>query len=308
MLTWLRGRWPPSRPSEYGGGIGRTGERGQSAFSAAAFGTALAESIDARETVGAPVFRAHAVVNGEQAIAIVVMLHFPQARVVRAPERALPVFEEMVALGNVGAGVGNDLVELPHGAFASRRVLARSGEIRLVSGNAGERGRPGIAGDRQREGIQHLRMRRRIASGFDRVRLGTGQSLVEMQRQSPVAGNREQRINQVFLTTGVQQGLRQPFRSESVDEPARLLGVAGPHELQRELARFERAAFTWLAAVASVGVGVALAIYGRGWWAAIERAGWLHSQGVPWLIVIAICGLLSHLFARTLHSVRRIGH
>ncbi|MEO8957894.1 MAG: hypothetical protein ABI304_03050 [Rudaea sp.] len=77
---------------------------------------------------------------------------------------------------------------------------------------------------------------------------------------------------------------------------------------RRERTRFERAAFTWLAAVAGVGACIALAVYGREWWSAIERAGWLHSHAVPWLIVIAVCGLLSRLFAGTLRSAHRIKH
>jgi hypothetical protein len=77
---------------------------------------------------------------------------------------------------------------------------------------------------------------------------------------------------------------------------------------RRERARFERVALTWLAAVAGVGACIALAIYGRGWWSAIERTEWLHSHAAPWLFAIAACGLLSRLLNGTLHSARRIKH
>lgn len=75
---------------------------------------------------------------------------------------------------------------------------------------------------------------------------------------------------------------------------------------RRERARFERAALTWLVAVTGVGTSIVLAIYGRGWWSAIERTGWLHSHAVPWLFAIAGCGLLSCLLNGTRHSARRI--
>lgn len=81
---------------------------------------------------------------------------------------------------------------------------------------------------------------------------------------------------------------------------------AAARQRRREQARFERKAFTWLAAIAGIGACTALAIYGRGWWSAIERAGWLHAQALPWLFAIAICGLLSRLLEGTQHAARKI--
>lgn len=83
---------------------------------------------------------------------------------------------------------------------------------------------------------------------------------------------------------------------------------ASARQQRREQARFERKAFTWLAAVVGVGACIALAVYGKGWWSAIEHAGWLHSQSLPWLFAIAACGLLSRLLDITPYSARRIRH
>ena len=84
----------------------------------------------------------------------------------------------------------------------------------------------------------------------------------------------------------------------------RIEGIA--RQQRRERARFERAAFSWLAAVTGVGACIALAIYGGAWWSMLERAGWLHSHAAPWLIAIAFCGLLSYLLNGVLRSARGI--
>lgn len=84
----------------------------------------------------------------------------------------------------------------------------------------------------------------------------------------------------------------------------RIEGIA--RQQRRERARFERATFIWLAAVAGIGVCIALGVYAGAWWSAMERAGWLHSHAVPWLIAIAVCGLLSRLLNGALRSARRI--
>lgn len=70
---------------------------------------------------------------------------------------------------------------------------------------------------------------------------------------------------------------------------------------RHEQARFERIAFTCLAAVSSTGVIISLAIYGGEWWSVLESSGWTQSPSGGWMIALAGCGLLSRLLNRAMH-------
>jgi hypothetical protein len=71
---------------------------------------------------------------------------------------------------------------------------------------------------------------------------------------------------------------------------------------RHEQARFERMAFTCLAAVSTPGVIITLAIYGDKWWTMLASSGWMHSTHSAWIIALAGCGLLSRLLNRAMHS------
>src|SRR6185437_14331578 len=146
----------------------------------------------------APHLGTDAVVDGEQSIRVVALLHLQQARVVRTPERTLPVLQEIVAFGNVRAGVGNDLVERAHRVRASLGILARGGDVRFVTWNARKGRRLDVAGDCERERIQYLRVGRGVLRGGNFFFPCAGQALVEMEAQTVVAGESEQCIDQVL--------------------------------------------------------------------------------------------------------------
>src|SRR4051812_31324954 len=56
---------------------------------------------NASESIGTPRFAAYAVMNEEQSLRIILAFHGSEPRVVRAPERRLPVGLEVVALRHV---------------------------------------------------------------------------------------------------------------------------------------------------------------------------------------------------------------
>jgi hypothetical protein len=66
---------------------------------------------------------------------------------------------------------------------------------------------------------------------------------------------------------------------------------------RREQVRFARMGFAWFCAIAGIGAIVAMAVYGREWWSALHRSGWLNSPIAAWLMAVAGCGLLSWLLA-----------
>src|SRR5262249_22970790 len=55
---------------------------------------------NASESIGTPRFAAYAVMNEEQSLRIILAFHGGEPRVVRAPERGLPIGLEVIALGN----------------------------------------------------------------------------------------------------------------------------------------------------------------------------------------------------------------
>lgn len=66
-----------------------------------------------------------------------------------------------------------------------------------------------------------------------------------------------------------------------------------------EQMRFAGSAFAWFFAIAGAGGFVGLVTYGGEWWSVLDRAGWLNSPALAWLVAVAGCGLLSWLLART---------
>src|SRR5262249_44379643 len=91
---------------------------------------------DAGHPVGAPVLAPHSAMDHEEPVRVVLLLDAPQARVVAAPERALPALLEVVALRDVRAGVGHELPDLRHRRADLLRLLLRLGLVRRVAGDA----------------------------------------------------------------------------------------------------------------------------------------------------------------------------
>ena len=97
------------------------------------------------ESVSAPGFAADAVVDDEEPVGVVAALDFDEARVVRAPEGLLPVLLEIVALVDIGAGVGRGATRsaviggLNADRLRRRRPRPRSGPA--SRGRRGGRGR-----------------------------------------------------------------------------------------------------------------------------------------------------------------------
>src|SRR5262252_2640994 len=90
-----------------------------------------------REAAGSSGLGADAVVHGEQAAWIVVVLYLGEAGVVVAPERCLPVGLEIVGFVEVGGGPVGEGFERCHGGGDVPGVPASLRDIRLVAGNAG---------------------------------------------------------------------------------------------------------------------------------------------------------------------------
>lgn len=87
------------------------------------------------EAVRTPLSAANSVVRKEEAAWVVALLDRLidlQPRVVVAPERALPIGLEIVALGEVGAAVGRNTRYFVHGAADCRRVSASERHVGLV--------------------------------------------------------------------------------------------------------------------------------------------------------------------------------
>src|SRR5262245_26405698 len=79
------------------------------------------------ESIPTPILAADAVVDKEQALGIVVVLHLPQPLVVGAPEGASPIGLEVVGFRDVGPGLGDELAQLPHrGGDALGAAVCRS--------------------------------------------------------------------------------------------------------------------------------------------------------------------------------------
>lgn len=79
----------------------------------------------------------------------------------------------------------------------------------------------------------------------------------------------------------------------------RIEALAG--QRRHEQVRFERAAFTCVAAASATSVIIALAVYGGEWWPVLENSAWMQSPSAAWIIVLAGCGLLSRLLNRAMH-------
>src|SRR5205809_651031 len=79
----------------------------------------------ARESVGAPVFAADAVVHEEEAIRIVFVLDRAQLRVIPAPERLLPARIEVVALRDIRSRSRRNFAQLRRGEIDQPCILSR---------------------------------------------------------------------------------------------------------------------------------------------------------------------------------------
>src|SRR5205809_4011245 len=78
---------------------------------------------------------ADAVVDPEEVVRVDLLLDREQARVVDAPERALPVRLEVVRLVGVGARAGGRVADDPHRPSDHVRRCLAFGEVRLVTGD-----------------------------------------------------------------------------------------------------------------------------------------------------------------------------
>jgi hypothetical protein len=86
-------------------------------------------SRQARKPVRAPVFTADTMVDEEQTVRVVTPLDFQEPRVIRAPERPLPVLLEVIALVDVGAGVGSGGTQRRHSSLHAGPVGVRSSKV-----------------------------------------------------------------------------------------------------------------------------------------------------------------------------------
>src|SRR4029077_12378613 len=84
---------------------------------------------EAGEAVGAPLFRADSVVHEEQAVRVVSPLDWLQAWLVVAEVGLLPVPVEVIAFGDVRAGLGCDFAQLVGRQLDRRGGLVRRLEI-----------------------------------------------------------------------------------------------------------------------------------------------------------------------------------
>src|SRR6185437_10856618 len=133
--------------------------------------------------------------------------------------------------GNVGAGVGDEFVNLLHRLRASLGFLLPGKDIRLVPGNTWKRRGFATSQNEQREGVQNLWVGGGVPCGRNRIGRGTGQAFVEMQGETPLLARGEQRLGQVISTRPPQERSWQPRRAICMDVMPRLIRVAGPYEV-----------------------------------------------------------------------------
>jgi hypothetical protein len=141
----------------------------------------------------------------EQTVAVVLSLYGCQSRTIRSPEGLLPgVFEE-IAFRDIRACSSDDLAEFVHRLANFAGVLASRRNIRLTAGDVRESRWSAARDDRQGERIQNGGICGGIPGRGYFFGRCSGQSLVEMQRYSPVAAGCEQSISQTRLLIRFQQ-------------------------------------------------------------------------------------------------------
>src|SRR5271155_4137515 len=119
-------------------------------------------SLDAGKSVGVPVFAADAMVEEEETVGIVFVLHRAKACVVLPPEGVLPVRLEEVGLPHIGPVARQELAEFVH------RLLHRFGLapgrrfVRLMARDARIGGLSEGGADRQSESVRNRWIHRRI--------------------------------------------------------------------------------------------------------------------------------------------------
>src|SRR5471032_1746676 len=139
------------------------------------------------EAVGAPVVAADPVMDEEQPLGIVFLLHHAQTAVVAAPIGRLPVLLEVARFGDIGAVVGRELRHLGQRRADGGGLALGPGEIGLVTRDAGKGRRTRGGDDHEREGIEHRGIGRGVARGRNGFRRRTGEALVEVELERPLA-------------------------------------------------------------------------------------------------------------------------
>src|SRR5439155_4565483 len=124
---------------------------------------------------------ADAVVDAEEVVRVDLLLDREQARVVDAPERALPVRLEVVRLVGVGARAGGRVADDPHRPRDLVRHLPAFDEVRLVTGNTRVHARVVGSDDDQAGGVEDDGVHARLPLPGNRLRRRAGQALVELQ-------------------------------------------------------------------------------------------------------------------------------
>src|SRR3984957_5782624 len=137
-------------------------------------------SVQTRESIGAPVLTADAVMEEEEAVGIIFTLDREKPGVVFAPEGLLPMRLEEVSLPHIRANAGQELADRVHRLVHGLGLGPRGCRVWLMAGNAGIGGLSAGAADREREGVDDGRVHCRILRRGDRFRGRSRDALVAM--------------------------------------------------------------------------------------------------------------------------------
>src|SRR5215208_1500051 len=146
------------------------------------------------KAICAPVLTADAVVDEEETTGVILTFHRSQSRVVRAPERLLPRALEEVALRHIRTRVSHHLLQFIHRPVDGVGIPASCRQIGFMPYHLGERRRAAAGNDCQGERVQYYGIHRGVFGRRKNVRARSGESLVEMQRYTPVTAAGEQGI------------------------------------------------------------------------------------------------------------------
>ena len=155
--------------------------------------------LEASKAVAGPWFRADAVVDEKEAVAVVVLFDLGEAGVVDAPVGVLEIGFEVVAFRNVSATPGSEGSEFAHATVNGVGSFAAFGEVRFVTADSGIGRALSVCDDGQGKGITDGRIHGGIFCSSDGFGGGAGEAFIEMKSHIADTGCCEKRVGQFLL-------------------------------------------------------------------------------------------------------------
>src|SRR5580700_8553042 len=190
-------------------------------------------SVQTRESIGAPVLTADAVMEEEETVGIVFTFDREKPVVVFAPEGLLPMRLEEVSLPHIRANAGQELADRVHRLVHGLGLGPRGCRVWLMARNVWIGGRSAGAADRERERIDDRRVHRCIPGRSDRLSGRAGEPFVEVKLDGPMLRRRDQRVGQALAMIVREKRVRQPDGLEAVPDPTGLPEIGGPEDIVR---------------------------------------------------------------------------